>query len=186
MKRFLAIGAALALVLCGCSSSSKQSGALTIDVPEGAELIEGLMGYNGYVVDRMEEGSSWYELQYHVDIDGEDVLVGESFGYGDPQDYIVDLDGDGTTELVCNCTFGGDGALRVYAYKMVDGAVQVGVPNEVQFMIGYSGPVNAVAEEYLPEDECFYLGYPDGSGNTVDCYFSVDDLVWSPYVPSEG
>ena len=187
MKKLIAVIAALTLALCGCSSGAADNGTgLAIDVPEGAELFDNIMGLKGYVVNVSEAGGEWYERVYHADMDGVDVVIGESFGYGDPADYIVDLYGDGVPELVCNCTFGGDGVQRVYVYQLVDGAVQVGTIVQEDWTEGYTGPGTAIAEAYLPDDECFTVSYPGADGNPVESFFSVDDLVWNAYEPSEG
>ena len=187
MKKILALAIILAFALCGCTGSAEpqNDGGLSIDVPEGAELFDNIMGLKGYMINVSEAGGEWYERVYHADMNGKDVIIGESFGYGEPADYVVDLYEDGVPELICNCTFGGDGAQRVYTYQLVDGEVQVGVPDQAAFAAGYNGPVSSIVELYLPEDECFYLSYPGENGELVDNYFSVDDLIWSAYVPSE-
>ncbi len=187
MKKIFALALVLALALCGCTSGAQNNeGGQSFIIPEGAEPFENIMGLSGYVVNVSEAEGDWYERVYHADMDGKDVIIGESFGYGEPQDFVVDLYEDGVPELICNCTFGGDGAHRVYTYQLVDGAVQVGTVSLDNWTAGYTGPENAIAEMYLPEDECYYLSYPGENGEPVENYFSVDDLTWSAFVPSEG
>lgn len=61
---------------------------------------------------------------YYTMVPGSDTPLGiaESFrltdnlGY-ETGDHIVDPDGDGVTELVCNCQYGADGAWRVYIFR---------------------------------------------------------------------
>jgi hypothetical protein len=182
MKRILALTAALSLTLCGCSGA--QGGNPSGGMPEGAEPFENIMGLKGYVVNVSEADSDWYERVYHAELDGKDVIIGESFGYGEPQDFVADLYEDGVSELICNCTFGGDGAQRVYTYQLVDGQIQVGTIALEDWTEGYTGPESAVAELYLPEDECYFVACPDGNGGTVDSYFSVDELVWNAFEPT--
>ncbi len=185
MKKILALAAVLALVLCGCTNGAQSEGGQSIDIPEGAELFDNIMGLKGYVVNVSEADGDWYERVYHADMDGKDVIIGESFGYGEPQDFVVDLYEDGVPELICNCTFGGDGVQRVYTYQLVDGAVQVGTIVLEDWTAGYTGPENAVAEKYLPEDECYSVVCPDGNGGAAASYFSVDELVWKAYEPTQ-
>ena len=178
MKKILVILTMLALVLCGCTSGAQSDDGLSIDVPEGAELFEDIMGLKGYVVNVSEAGGDWYERVYHADMDGKDVIIGESFGYGEPQDFVVDLYEDGVSELVCNCTFGGDGAQRVYTYQLVDGEVQVGTIVQKDWTADYSGPETAIVEAYLPED-AHYI--PDHSGSRMLSWSSVrlhNSLLW--------
>ena len=57
-------------------------------------------------------------------------LIGTCFGFfedGDPIPfYIVDLDNDGVHELITECTFGGDGAERVFIFRNNNGVIEYG------------------------------------------------------------
>lgn len=66
------------------------------------------------------------------------------------------------------------------------GAADNGTGLAIDVPEGYTGPGTAIAEAYLPDDECFSVTYPGADGNPVESFFSVDELVWEPYVPSEG
>ncbi len=57
-----------------------------------------------------------YQHSYIAQTADGPVTVAESFGY-ELDDHAVDLDGDGVTELVCNCVFGMDLAQRVYVFR---------------------------------------------------------------------
>ena len=184
MKKVFVLFAVLALLSCGCSNTEQNEGGSSIDVPEGAELFDNIMGMKGYVVNVSEADSDWYERVYHADMDGKDIIIGESFGYGDPQDYVVDLYDDGISELVCNCTYGGDGAQRVYTYQLVDDTVQVGTIVLADWTKGYAGPESSVVELYLPDDECYSVSYPDENGKPYNSYFSVDELAWKEFEPT--
>ncbi len=56
----------------------------------------------------------------------EPVLFGESFGFG-IDDHYADIDGDGRAELLCNCTYGGDGVRRLFVYKLEGNCILEGV-----------------------------------------------------------
>jgi len=83
-----------------------------------------IMGLNGYYIES-ETMPSFYTRCYYTSYgDVGDACIGKSFAYM-IDDHISDLDGDGMTELVCNCVYG-DGAQRVYVYRMKNGAVERG------------------------------------------------------------
>ena len=83
-----------------------------------------LFGRDGYYE---ESGEGHIIRTYYLrELNGRtDVPVAESFGFG-IDDHAVDLDVDGVDELVCSCTFGGDGARRVYVYRLNGDTVEQG------------------------------------------------------------
>ena len=100
-----------------------------------------------------------------------DVSVAESFGFG-IDDHTVDLDGDGVDELVCNCTFGGDGARRVYVYRLNGDTVERGMLDEecIELSDFFDWGVNAVQEYYDAAAGNFVLEYATkDSVRTVHC-----------------
>ena len=83
---------------------------------------------------------------------GEQLCVGESFGF-EIDDYIIDLDCDGVTELVCNCTFGADGVHRVYIYRLRNGTVERGT---------------------LVRDKAQMPGFIDWGANAAQEFYDID------------
>ncbi|MBR4947450.1 MAG: hypothetical protein IKZ29_02690 [Clostridiales bacterium] len=56
-------------------------------------------------------------------------MIAMQFGFNDyePALYSVDMDGDGTDELISFCVYGGDGAARVFVYRNNNGMIELGV-----------------------------------------------------------
>lgn len=82
-----------------------------------------IMGWDGFrltarqglAVEDPEE--DWSIRTYYAVENGASREIAESFGWGAPQDFSVDLDGTGEKELVSNVTYGGDGRQSVYVYQ---------------------------------------------------------------------
>lgn len=129
-----------------------------------------LFGQDGYY----EESGEGHIIRtyYLCELNGKaDVPVAESFGFG-IDDRTVDLDGDGVDELVCNCTFGGDGARRVYVYRLNGDTVERGMLDEERIKLPdfFNWGVNAVQEYYDAAAGNFVLEYATkDSVRTVHC-----------------
>lgn len=123
------------------------------------EPFTDILGYDGVLV-TVTTLYGWSQRTYYaVSDDGSRTAVAASFGYGEPEDYTVDLDGDGAEELVCNVTFGADGGREVYVYQSRDGGVYLGTCRFEElpdFVPG--GGLNDWAE-YDLDAGCFRLHY---------------------------
>lgn len=123
------------------------------------EPFTDILGYDGVLV-TVTTLYGWSQRTYYaVSDDGSRTAVAASFGYGEPEDYTVDLDGDGAEELVCNVTFGADGGREVYVYQSQDGGVYLGTCRFEElpdFVPG--GGLNNWAE-YDLDAGCFRLHY---------------------------
>lgn len=84
-----------------------------------------IMGVDGYICEHVWDAFPFSEKTYVGIVDDSPVIIGNSFGFEGHEDFSVDIDGDGVTELVCNCMFGADGAENVYIFKMTDNGVMV-------------------------------------------------------------
>lgn len=111
---------------------------------------------------------------------GERLCVGESFGY-EIDDYIVDLDGDGISELVCNCTFGADGTRRVYVFRIRGGKVERGTlaPDAV-ILTDFINRGAAAQEFYNAESGDFCLQYSTANG-IRKAHFTYGDLRFEAF-----
>ena len=90
------------------------------DITDNENIVRGeftnIMGYDGYTI---RDKSAVYPHQtcYYAVEGEEEFLIAQSWNFEDKEDdYIVDIDGDGMNELVCNCTWG-DGGLIVIVFK---------------------------------------------------------------------
>ena len=123
------------------------------------EPFTDILGYDGVLV-TVTTLYGWSQRTYYaVSDDGSRTAVAASFGYGEPEDYTVDLDGDGAEELVCNVTFGADGGREVYVYQRRDGGVYLGTCRfeELPDFVPGGGLNNWV--EYDLDAGCFRLHY---------------------------
>lgn len=141
-----------------------------------------LFGRDGYYE---ESGEGHIIRTYYLrKLNGKtDVPAAESFGFG-IDDRTVDLDGDGVDELVCSCTFGGDGARRVYVYRLSGDTVERGMIDEESMELPdfFDWGVNAVQEYYDSATGDFVLEYATRDGvRTVHCEY--EDFTFAPYQP---
>ena len=117
--------------------------------------------------------------------DGEEIAC--QFGYDcedGPDCYAADIDGDGADELICNCTYGADGAQRVFIFENNDGVIEVGSFDETRMT------------QELGEELCvvaYNMFYDETSNSILFLYFSgaqysipMSDFTFSKYVPGEG
>ena len=126
----------------------------------GAKIDE-VMGYD---ICRVEaEDSTPFHVQWHyiAKINGVEKCVGEQFGYNGLEAWSVDLDGDGVTELVCNCTWGADGAQRVYVFRNNGGVIEKGSIYdwsyyEAEFKVDILD-AGSIAERYDPDKNVFVV-----------------------------
>lgn len=86
-----------------------------------------ILDRDGFVLRTTQLGGAWGRNVYYSVEDGAAVPMAESFGFGEPQDYPVDLDGDGVRELVVNVTYGGDGHQEAYVYQRGDDGIRRGI-----------------------------------------------------------
>ncbi|MCD8131494.1 MAG: hypothetical protein LUE16_09505 [Lachnospiraceae bacterium] len=124
-----------------------------------------LMGYPAFYADY---GTSYWRMNYYYGVkDGEVIELGTGWG-GDPEEvnFLVDVDEDGERELICNVTYGADGAQYAYIYYQEDGLIYQGcfdLPEEVENLISRS-----VTSRYLPEENMIEVTYlVDEDGQTV-------------------
>ena len=133
--------------------------AANAPAPTREEPFTDILGYDGVLV-TVTTPYGWSRRTYYaVSDDGSRTAVAASFGYGEPEDYTVDLDGDGAEELVCNVTFGADGGREVYVYQRRDGGVYLGTCRfeELPDFVPGGGLNNWV--EYDLDAGCFRLHY---------------------------
>lgn len=145
-----------------------------------------VLGYDGYVyVD--DGGGVGHQLRtYYAVSGGKEFPIAVSFGFGDAEDYAVDLDGDGITELITNVQYGGDGAQRVYVYRRKDGEILRGeLPTTMLPKSFDDWGVNATWSEYLPESGFFRLHYAQKGGGEYAVWDTNDlgDFVFCPFDP---
>ena len=94
-------------------------------------------------------------------------MFAESYGY-EIDDYVIDLDGDGVTELIANCVDDSDDARRVYVYRRKGSVIERGTPDwDKAELLPDDQPWDTftLSEFYNEENHAFLLSYtyPNGS-----------------------
>ncbi|MCD7805735.1 MAG: hypothetical protein LUH19_00145 [Lachnospiraceae bacterium] len=118
-----------------------------------------LMGYPAFYADY---GPWYWRMNFYYGVkDGEVIELGAGWG-GNPENvnFLVDVDEDGERELICNVTYGADGARRAYIYYQEDGQVYQGcfyLLEEVENLI--STTVGSTSSQYLPEENLIEVTY---------------------------
>ena len=148
--------------------------------------FDDIMGLSGFYSETTD-GANFITRQYYVPaVVGGYTPIGESFGYT-IDDHVVDLDGDGVTELICNCQYGADGAERVFVYRLDtrEGYIEQGTYYPVYSALpNYNDwGVNSSAEYYDADADEFVLGYSTthGVAEMAEKRFTYRLLDFVPY-----
>lgn len=146
--------------------------------------FDDIMGLSGFYSETTD-GANFITRRYYVPaVVGGYTPIGGSFGYN-IDDHVVDLDGDGVTELVCNCQYGADGAQRVFVYRLKNGAVEQGFCGSVYSTLpDYNNwGVNGSGEYYDADADEFVLGYSTtrGAVEMAEKRFTYRLLDFVPY-----
>ena len=137
--------------------------AYTDTADTASPLEEGftdILGYNGYI--RTKAMGPHQNRIYLAVSDGGAWPIAESFGFGEPQDFSVDLDGDGMKEFITNVQYGGDGHETVFVYRRVgDGpdGIQKGVLDLSDLPNHDNWGANSTSAAYDPATNEFRIRY---------------------------
>jgi len=125
--------------------------------------FENIMGMDGWYVNETNE--NFTIRTYYGTLSSVGAVIGESFGYS-IYDTVKDLDGDGVTELICNCVSGGDGHRDVYVFRRKDGRVERGfIDLEQMELPGWNDwGVNSYATYYDADADTFCVSYDTEDG----------------------
>ena len=167
------------------ADTAEDAGAATIGAAAD-DTFSDVLGYDGYV--RVDEGGGvGHQMRtYYAVSGGKEFPIAVSFGFGDAEDYAVDLDGDGITELITNVQYGGDGAQRVYVYRWRGDAIVRGeLPTTMLPKSFDDWGANATWSEYVPENGVFRLHYAQKGGGMYAVWETNDlkDFVFYPFDP---
>lgn len=155
--------------------------------------ITDILGFDYEI--RVEETSYRFCVwKFYWITDGEIRCVGEMFGplHDDtienntriPDAYVLDLDGDGITELICNCVYGADGGQEVRVFRNNGGVVELGTLSIDYFDGKIDGELisHLIAERYDP-DVGFTVTYFDGEEMQTDTFSGIDNFKFEPFTP---
>lgn len=107
-----------------------------------------VMGFDGFIL-KYHGGGSHCLYDYYGDHTGAVYKIANSFGFDDtPDDTILDVDGDGVTELICNVTYGGDGKNCAYVYRIQDGIIYEGNGDDLLDIDYEEFGINSIQSHY--------------------------------------
>lgn len=164
------------------------------DEAQGEELtyLDDVLGFSGYAVTVESMGDFWKIVDYYAIVDGEDIPVAESFGFGDTaysKTVAYDLDGDGRSEIVSFCVYGGDGAERVYAFRWNGTASEEGTPDWSKADIDLDEIGWGYSESYDTERGvialCYHGNWEGDEYRTVELPLTMESFLWEAYERDE-
>ena len=150
------------------------------------EPFTDLLGYDGVAV--TEYASYGYRsCTYYAAVDGAWTAIARNYNWGELEAYTVDLDGDGTEELVCN-VMAGDGARSADVYQRRADGVYLGTHSAEAFPDFFNWGVGASWSEYDPAENCFRLHYcvSEGEEYAEVTYRGMEGLTFAPYTDPYG
>lgn len=138
----------------------------TENISGGQHNFTEVLGYNDYYV-KVEQNMPGFIIQkYYATVNGVETCIAEVFGYAvpGPEVYSKDLNGDGVSELICNC-MAGTGAERVYIYRNNSGVIEKGrLAYDLWDEEVFPGITNRgsayILEKYIAENDTFEISYP--------------------------
>lgn len=123
--------------------------------------IDDLFGFPAFCFEMSYDIGS--DRTYYIYANGSILKAGEGFGFESAADgdYRDDLDGDGTEELICNCTYMADGVERVYVFRFRDGRVEEGELDKYEDIVPESELEGAgqISEKYDPDLRAIVFTY---------------------------
>ena len=132
---------------------------------------------------------NFIERTYYAVIPDSDTSfrIAESFGFT-IDDHIADLDGDGVTELVCNCQYGADGHESVYVYRRNGNLIERGYLDLEHKQLDMVMPanwkdwgVNSTSERYNPDTGMFEVRYDTDYGTETAAVSHLDHFTFEEY-----
>lgn len=112
-------------------------------------------------------------------------MFGPSEGeYISPDAYIIDFDGDGISELVCNCTYA-DGGQSVRVYRNNGGVIEVGTISAEYIDSLDLGLIWINYIEYFDPDVGFVMSNVTEEGTRTATFTGLGPFDFVPFVPTE-
>lgn len=147
-----------------------------------AGIFKNLLGHNGFYIYDYFCGQ-WYLADYYAVEEDELICLAESWG-GGPSDYMVDVDGDGDSELICNVTYLADGAMRTVIYRYDGTQVLRGFLDALLDEEYDDYGVGSSYSEYLPDKNVVKIWFWKDELEDFDAKeyeLEMDKITMSPY-----
>ncbi len=182
-SRFLYFLQIIALLACGWlyfsrspDRSEAKSEPLIIGYSPLETAVQGdycdILGCDGFYVDSPTPGN---QVQRHYYTQNGEVIA-TSWGFpGWGEDCVLDLNGDGVRELICNVVYG-DGAERVVIYSISGGLRLIGTVDE-SFFDEKNAEYRSIRERYDPEAGVFIFSYAPADNPSERVFLQYDTLA---------
>ena len=147
-----------------------------------------VLGYSDYYVTVEQTMPGFIIQKYYVEVDGVEKCIAQVYGYAvpEPEVYSRDLDGDGISELICNC-MAGTGAERVNIFRNRDGVIEKGqlsydLWDETMFPGITNRGSSYIQENYIAETNTFEIVYPTETGSETIVIEDMDMFEFEEFV----
>ena len=151
-----------------------------IDEERVFEFLQ-IMCNDGYCREVPSVGTQVIRYYYAKTGEGE-FLIAETFGFPEEGcDFVVDIDGDGVSELLGNVCWG-DGAERVLVYRLRDGLVEVGKV-DMKLYDDAGAIFNSIIERYDATSRSFRVTFATWSEPNVTVTWEWNDISIFAFEP---
>ncbi|MCR5499232.1 MAG: M56 family metallopeptidase [Acetatifactor sp.] len=166
------------------SVDHKCSPALRIGSENEASIMA--MGLPVTYQDAWNQPDPEYQTSYRRSYVYGNALVAESHGFGENQDYVDDLDGDGVSEIICYAKSMETGDYdEVTVFRRKDNLIYMGrLVNAGLLKLENCDTLSAyrrISEHYDPETHQLYVTYPVKGGGYANETFTYEDMLFTEY-----
>lgn len=152
-----------------------------------------IMGCSGFCESHPRAGSNWSERYYYAvdmgDNDDAPVCIAESFGQ-ERNDYSLDLNGDGVTELICNCTYIAADSDEVHVFRRENDTFLESTVDKSHMLTENGSPAEAIyiasgsVSYYDGGQKIFFFSYQNDAGDWLEWEaLWPEDFTEAPYEP---
>lgn len=148
--------------------------------------FDSIMGYSGFYI--YDETSFMPYGFFYASEDGQSFCIAENWGCSEEDSYIIDINGDGENELICNVTYG-DGAQHTVVYYKNNGEILSGFADDMLDHEYDDIGVGSLSTLYLPDENVVEIFYwkEDIQEHKSDKYeIDLDKIDFYPFVPQLG
>lgn len=149
-----------------------------------AASFEDLLGRNGFYIYQLQNGM--FPFVYYYALEEEKIVkLAESWG-GDPlqSNFMVDVNGDGDRELICNVVYFADGGRRTLIYYDDGMDILQGFCDDLLDVSYDDFGVGATSSAYLPEERVVHISFWKdelGDFDSRDYKIWLDKIELTPY-----
>lgn len=182
----------LALVLCfacSCSQQEREESKTKAEISAPTASSERIFGSGRrFTITNHNSTESGSQCYLFSDSDNQEIIAENYRWSGDSEWYAIDIDSDGSFELICNDQYD-DGAERVSVFRDRNGEIEKGFISEefITSLIGIEQitiPSNLI-EMFDSNTSTIVIVYDDGVGKRVEKsvdFTNIEYLDFSAYI----